>query len=708
MQRSLAATLFIASTGWAQTAPPPQGALKPVTISERSAAPQADVSGFGDLPARDLPLSTTVVDQEQMQAAGVRHLSDLTRIDPSTTDSYNSAGYWDFLTIRGFTLDNRYNYRREGLPISAETSIPLDNKERVELLKGTSGIQSGTSAPGGLVNYLVKRPTDRDLRVVRLEYGERGSLLTAADLGGRFGQDARFGYRFNVAHEELRPELRSANGSRDLLSLATDWRLTPDSVLQAEFEWSRKSQPSQAAFSLLGNRLPAVPDPRINLNNQPWTQPVVFGALTGTLRFDQALSRDWRWSAQLGTQRLKTDDREAFPYGCSAEGNYDRYCSDGTYDVYDFRSEGERRRFNAAKLQLQGSVSTGAFKHDLSFGLLRSTVTERYNLQAYNRTDALGSAPGTEDGIGNINGTLFTQPSPALTGQNTNRDERSTELFAFDSISWNAWRGWLGLRHTQMQRASVRTDGSQPVDYAQSFTTPWLALSYQIADKVLYVSAGEGVESRVTPNLPTYLYAGQPLPAVKSRQMEAGIRGGNERLGWGLALFEIRRPAVTDDGVNFQTDGEARHRGLEGQVSYAQGPWRLGAGAMLLNARREGSMLDPTLNGLKPVNVPSSTLRASAAYRLASIPALELDTRLTREGPRAVLQDNSIMLPAWTRWDAGATWRTKSGGTDLTFRLAIDNLTDKRYWREAPLQFGHYYLYPGAPRTLRISVQASL
>ncbi len=56
-------------------------------------------------------------------------------------------------------LDQRYNYRREGLPITAETVIPLANKERIEILKGTSGIQAGTSSPGGLVNYVVKRPT---------------------------------------------------------------------------------------------------------------------------------------------------------------------------------------------------------------------------------------------------------------------------------------------------------------------------------------------------------------------------------------------------------------------------------------------------------------------------------------------------------------------------------------------------------------------
>jgi len=82
--------------------------------------------------------------------------ADVVRIDPAVSDAYNAEGYWDYLTIRGFVLDNRYNYRRDGLPINAETSLPLGNKESVEILKGTSGLQAGTSAPGGLVNFVFK------------------------------------------------------------------------------------------------------------------------------------------------------------------------------------------------------------------------------------------------------------------------------------------------------------------------------------------------------------------------------------------------------------------------------------------------------------------------------------------------------------------------------------------------------------------------
>ncbi len=66
------------------------------------------------------------------------------------------------------------------------------------------------------------------------------------------------------------------------------------------------------------------------------------------------------------------------------------------------------------------------------------------------------------------------------------------------------------------------------------------------------------------------------------------------------------------------------------------------------------------------------------------------------------------MLPAWTRFDAALRWETQVGRAATAWTLGIDNITDKRYWRESPYQFGHVYLYPGAPRTLRAGVIFSL
>ena len=684
--------------------------LKPVTVNEAGAARQADITGLGDVPLSRAPVSATVIDARQIEASGARRLADVMKFDASITDAYNATGYWDYATVRGFVIDNRTNYRREGLPISAETTIPLENKERIELLKGTSGIQSGTSAPGGLINYAVKRPTENNLRSARVETTRYGGLLLSTDLGGRFGPEKAFGYRFNAAGEDINNYAPGARGNRQLLALAMDWRISKDSVLEAEFEYSRRAQPSVPGLSLTGNTLPA-PNPRLNISVQPWALPVVLQGLTGTVKFEQALNSEWRWSVQGGTQRLKSDDRSAFPFGCTGStGAYyaDRYCPNGDFDLYDFRSENERRNTSAVQAQLKGRVETAGIRHDLALGLMTSTTDYRFGLQAYNYV-----------GTGNLANLQAFAPAPALTGQNTNRTERTTELSASDAIAWNkSLSTWVGLRLSQLRRDSILTDGTGATSYSQGLATPWLAATYQLtANHMLYASYGQGIESQVVPNRPAqYTNAGVALPALKSRQWEFGAKGSYTNASWTLAYFDIVRPVSNLDACTRlgivpclgQYDGSARHRGVEAGAQWLTGSWTLGSSASLLNARRSGSTAEPGVNGSRPANVPDWVLRAQAAYRVAGVPGLQLESLLSAEGQRAVLPDQTIMLPAWSKLDANIRYNTTLMGVRSTWTLGVENLTDKRYFKEAPYQFGHVYLFPGAPRTVRIAYNASL
>lgn len=694
----------------ASNAPADPAELPAVRVTAPAPASRAQVAGFGDVPLSRTPLQAEVVTEEKLKERGARKLSDVTALDASVSDSYNAEGYWDYLSIRGFTLDNRYNYRRDGLPISAETIIPLDNKAGIEILKGTSGIQAGTSAPGGLVNFVVKRPDDR-VRSVELSVRSRGTTGLAADVGDRFGQDRRFGLRVNAAHEDLNPPLRHAEGHRRLLAVAGDWQLTPGTLLEAELETSRRSQPSQAAFSLLGATLPRPVDPRLNLNNQPWSQPVVSEHHAGSLRLSHRLDADWRVTAHLGTQRLAMDDRLAFPYGCSAEGDYSRYCADGSYDLYEYISDHERRRTDAAHLYADGRFATGSLRHAVSVGVLHSRHRFRPQDQVY---DYAGS--------GTVDGSTVTPPSAGNLSPNTRRTERSTEFYMRDAITLSpAWSAWAGLRHTRLHRASELTSGDdrEATRYSQSATTPWLALSHEFAPgHIAYVSWGRGLESQVVPNRPIYSNRGQALAALKSRQIELGLKANTAQLDWAVTLFDIRRPQAAalgaecgasdaDGACTLAFDGAARHRGLEGAVHWRQGPWRLGASAAWLHARREGSA-DASLNGKRPPNVPRHTLKAEAGYRVAAVPGLSLHGAVVHEGERMVLQDNSLRLPSWTRLDVALAHRHQAGTTTLTWRAGIDNLTDRRAWRESPFQFDHVYLYPLAGRTWRLSLQVDL
>ena len=708
---SAAVAICIASNAWAQQSP------TEITITDKL---PARVSGFGDVPAQELPFSTTTITSATLQDIGAQRVSDALHLDASVTDSYNSPAYWDMLSVRGFTLDNRYNYRREGLPISAETMIPMDNKERIELLKGTSGIQAGTSSPGGLVNYVVKRaPTnaEQQIRNITMSYGQGDNRLVAADLGGRFGEVAEFGYRFNIAHEDLNPYTRNTKGQRDLVALAMDWRINANSKLEWEFEKSHREQIGLNAYSLLDNALPSPVDGTRNITRQPWAQPGVFDALTGSVRLKQDLANGWLWTTQYGTQRLRTDDRLAFAFGsdCYPNSAYS-YCKSysptGNFDLYDWRSEGEKRITEAFQTEIAGQTEFNGVKNDLILSIMRQRQIDRMPYQQTNNYVGSSSLDSYQ-----LDTTNASTDSP----YSTNRNEYATELAAKDKVHLSQTTAiWLGVKYTMFNRNSVQTNGSSATNDQRSVTTGSLALTQQLdATKMIYASYGEGVELNVTPNKSGYVNAGAVLPVQKSHQQEIGIKGFQDRSTWQIAWFDITRPVVADapygcyaiasDQCTRQIDGETRHQGLEltgNTTSLSQ--WNLGAGYTWIDAKRQKSTVNSNINGQRPINVPEYILRASAEYKFASIPGLRSGIRLSREGERNVTEYGEVKLPAWTTWGASAHYDTKVNNTASTWTLAVENLTDKHYWRESPLQYGHYYLYPGAPRTLRASVQFRL
>jgi iron complex outermembrane receptor protein len=702
-----------------------QGALAQATLPEvrvgaRAVEPaneRASVGGLSDAPLAETPQSISVIRASTLRELGASSLSSTIRSETSVSDAYNTVGYIESIQVRGFLLDNAQNYRRDGLAISNHAPLALENKEAVEILKGVSGIQAGVSAPGGLVNYVLKRPTSTPLRDVFLGLSERGTALAHADFGGRAGQAGQFGYRVNVSAEARRPEPNDAHGQRRFVSGFFDWRLPNRALLEAEFEYATVRQFSVPGFGLfdsngdgVADTLPAPFDPRLNLGAQPWAQPFESASAIGSLRFQQALSDKWLYGLRYGQQRIRTNDRLAFPDGCSSGPAYvyPGFCGNGDFDVYDYRSDDERRTARTAEGYVRGEFATGAVRHELGVGLRQVRYSERYQpQQAYNWV-----------GVSNVYHPVALPEDPTPTSPNTQRDVRTNELWLTDTMRIGAgWSLWLGLRHTQLDRSSERTDGADTVRYEQSFTTPWAALGWEPWKGGFgYVSWGQGVESEFVPNRPSrYVNAGEVLPALRSDQAEIGFK--QVLPGAGLAsatLFTITKPFADDvvqpDGKLLREAGarEARHRGLE--LAWTGRPTKslaLQAQATLIDAETLRSP-NPDAVGKHTTNVAPVAASVFASWLVPGANGVAWTNRVFFSGRKPVTPDNSVELPSYWQWDTALAWRQRTGFGFATWRAGIDNVFDRRYWRDAPTQYwGGIYLFPALPRTFRASVQLS-
>jgi iron complex outermembrane receptor protein len=208
----------------AQTAEP-QIAEVVVTATARTAE-RASVGGF----RRHSAAADTGLDQrdhrEQMQDLSIRSTTDAVALRRQVSDAYNAVGYAEQFSIRGFKLDNNYSYRKDGLAIPGDTQIPLENKERIEVLKGLAGLQAGVAAPGGIVNYVTKRPTSTPLRSATFESAS-AARCTAASTWAAASKTAASATASTPPPTDLRSYVKGADGDRQFVSGAFDWQISP-------------------------------------------------------------------------------------------------------------------------------------------------------------------------------------------------------------------------------------------------------------------------------------------------------------------------------------------------------------------------------------------------------------------------------------------------------------------------------------------------
>ena len=689
--------------------------LEGVTVMGRAApvldVERADVGGL-DAPLARAPQSITVLSADLLAATATSSLSNAIKLDASLADSYNTTGYIESLSIRGFQLNQNNNFLRNGLASSNYIPVAWENKERVEVLKGVAGLQSGVSAPGGLVNFVTKVPMQDAFTSVHLGADARGGTKAHVDSNFAVGG---VGVRINVAAEGLRPAAEQADGSRQFFSVALSRALSADTSISAELEYHRKQQPSVPGVGLLdangdgvGDTLPIRIDPRLNLNNQSWSQSLEAESSVAQLVLSQRLNADWQARAAVGVQRSRINDRLAFPDGCSSSPTYvyPGLCANGDVDLYDYRSEGEERSNAAWGVRLRGAAQAIGLTHRVALGLSGHVAQEDLApMQAYNWV-----------GTTNIYVPVPVTGDPTLSVPNTNTRERSLEgYFSITSDLSRGLQSFLGARVAALDRSSAHSDGSDAVALSQTVTTPWAGLSWSpTTDTSFYASWGQGVELEAVPNRPAqFANYGEALSALRSEQTELGAKWQvSRRMLVTAAIFSMDKPLADDiavaGGLVQRVAGakQARHQGVElsasGQVN-AQ--WSLHASATVLDAQWTQAQ-DSALVGHKVTNVPRNKVSVFADYKLQNLPGFAWNTLLTYESGKTALSDGSVTLPAAWQLDGGVRYQTKVGGVPTLWRLQVENLMDRNYWREAPTtSWGGVYLFASTPRTLRTSVR---
>ncbi|MDA0628485.1 TonB-dependent siderophore receptor, partial [Acinetobacter baumannii] len=632
-------------------------------------------------------------------------LTDVIKNDSSLGDGYAAIGYYPNFVARGFALDLGSSYLINGHTIRGEQNVALENKEQVEILKGISAIQSGMSTPGGVVNYVTKRPAD--VKNITVDANSEGGYTLATDVGGFVNNS--FGYRINLAHESIHPNVDHANGKREFGSVALDWKINDRSKLLFDIEAQHQSQRSVPGYQLLdGQEVPTNVDQDRLLGYQSWSKPVVNNSVNASLKYQYTFNDQWNASLSASQSRVVIDDYIVFPYGSyySSGNPLAVFDKDGNYDLYDYRSPDDTRITNQFSAGLEGQFNTGNIEHQVAFELQNT----RKNLKRYDPSNQL-----IENEIGNIytDSSDFKMPPEKLGNRFKALESDQTAFTISDRVQFNdQWSTLLGGKLIHLDEQAYKPDGQQSRDTDLNKFLPQLALMYSPTAKTnLYASYAKGLSDGG--EAPWFANnALEVLSPKNSEQYEVGVKQQIRNFLVTAAIFDLKLDnqysKVNADGTfDFIEQGEQHNQGIELGLTGALTDTVDVSSGVTYTKSRLVDIDNDSYKGHQTQNVPKVRATAQLSYKVPSVEGLRLLSGMQYSSSKYANKEGTAKVGGYSVFNIGAAYKTNFAGHDTTFRFNIDNLFNKKYWRDVGAFMGDDYLFLGNPRTAQFSTTFS-
>ncbi|MGI4861543.1 MAG: TonB-dependent siderophore receptor [Janthinobacterium lividum] len=653
--------------------------------SDLAAGKKLNGGALGDRAQVDTPFSTTVKTGDDIADLGARSATDAFKYDAATaTATSGETSENATFSIRGMEIDQLNSTKVDGQSFPQwDIDLGLEPFEQVQLLKGLSGFMYGFGAPGGIVNYVLKRPTDEPHHGVSVGYRSAGVFNASLDMGGRVGADQRLGYRFNIADEQGTTAESNGHIRRKSLSLALDYRITPDLTWTFDAMYQERKQTG----TLFGIFLyPDVDVPDAGKVSRSLAQPQTFYASSlfsvGT-GLEYKFSPTWQASVKYRYAKENRYNADSLLFVSNNAGDYSN-------TVYAAKSRYDYQNVDA---MVQGSFDTGPLKHAVVFGA--SDMTQSTHLD-----NSIGWNEGFDLGSGNLYDTTLLTNAEVSIGENLYRKSWLSQaaLYASDTVRINSRLSVLaGVRYTRFRQDSYDTTGANAASYKANPVSPTVAVMFKTDPySTLYASYVQSLEQGGSAGSTNANYPATFGP-LKSRQYEIGFKTDRARWGANVALFRVDRGYDYTNTENvYVQDGTRRYTGLDaGGWVLLGGDWKLMGGLLALDSKAV-DIDDSSVEGKRIYGAPRFVATGRVEYNPAFLRKLTVAAGAKYTSNMAVEAANTHIVPSYTTVDLSAKYDTRLYGKDVTFRAGINNLLNRRYWTAA---YG-YYILPGATRTL--------
>lgn len=655
------------------------------------------------LSIRETPQSVSVITRQRMEDQGMTDLNDVVRYAPGVTLRKFGGDRQEFLS-RGFRIDN---VMYDGLPTTAGTftldslsSADLSIYDRVEVVRGATGLMTGAGDPSATLNLVRKRPTAFPHVSVTTSAGSWDRYRTEVDASNKLNEAGTLRGRAVAAYED-------GNSFQDVRERK---RQTFYGVLEADLSdattWTIGASKQREDKTSDWGSLPSGPNgENLHLSRSTflsgdwayWDQDnyTLFSDITHT--FDNG------WKAKLAAQQVWANSDTYSNYLTSTAADFS-YSS-----VSDFGTASGAYRTDSDQLNIDASVS-GPFQlmgreHELMAGISRRQD------KFYQRGGYSGATP-----VDIYNFRPSSIPKPAkdtltpYASKNITTEEAIYAAARFNPL--DPLHVIVGGRVSWYDFDNLYSDN----DYkATREVTPYAGIIYDLNDTYsVYASYTEIFKPQSEQNS-----GGSVLEPMTGKSYEIGLKGAyfDGALNASVALFDTiqeNRAYLPANQATFcpgypaqscySAAGEVRSRGIDAEISGQLTPnWQASAAYTLVLSQYTK---DVTYEDRRfAPEQPKHLFKAATSYQLTgSLSNWRIGGDLQaqsetfqRVGTGEAKQDSYALVGLMAGYRFNEHWDG---------RVNFNNIFDEKYWQGIPTGTGSGTY--GDPRNVMLSLKWKL
>lgn len=674
-----------------------------------------------NLSIKETPQSVSVVTRQQMDDFKLGTLSEamgqttgvVVQHNDSDRVSYSSRGY----TIRNFQIDgmlNTFSYMKS----DSDTII----YDRIEVVRGATGLTTGAGDPSATINMVRKRPTSQWQVQTGVSGGSYDDYYSYLDVGGPLAFDGRLRGRSVLAYRDSDSFRDKYQQQREVGYGILEADLTDDTVLAVGYDYQNKHvQGSSYGTTPYWNsdggkaNLGRSTNMATSWSSWPLKDKTAFATL------DQQLGAGWHFKAAYTHRESDTDGK--LYYGGGGFPNEDR----SGMSAYVGHMLGTQK-MKAYDFNVAGPYSLFGREHEMMFGYGEAERSEEspYLVEGAQPPGYLnipdwkymGGIAKYSDTVTSLSGSKDSTRQKA--GYLATRLSLTDELHAVLGSRYGSWKVSTKTNKydNNLQLSSVDASSQEHND----MWTPYAGLLYDLTPEytayVSYTDIFNPQDNRDSHR--------KYLEPVVGSNYELGLKGSllEERLNLATALFWSKQDNVAelDDSVPpdpvtgdefYKSGGKGNKvQGFEAEVSgEVMAGWNMTAGYTYTHSA----------NGEKKranTNQPLNMFRLSTAYRLPGDwqaltvgGAVNWQSDVFRAASRPVGRsaDGAVITERTTiRQEAYTVVKLMSRyefDKHLSASLNVDNLFDKKYYDNVGFYNGVFW---GDPRTVTLSLDWKL